>query len=268
MFFLKSPLLASGISTGLFLCCVLLFFPARGLSKTASSSQDLLDAGELVEKSNIVLRAFLQDPNMKWFRDNMSTVRGVFIVPQMLRGTFLIGSSEGTGLLFARSLTTGKWSYPGFYAIDSVSMGLQIGADAAEIILLIMTEQGMQAMLSSEFKIDSKVVVAAGPVGDGSLQHPADILSFARSMMGIISGVSLAGAVITPQSALNTAYYDRPVSLEDILLRQVVSNYKAESLRRRIATAAEEVSGARYEGYEGMKGRGRKVGRLPGEVTR
>ncbi|MCI5139713.1 MAG: hypothetical protein D3922_15180 [Candidatus Electrothrix sp. AR1] len=239
MFFLKHTLFLSDAArgtVGLLFCCVLILYPSRGFSKTVQRSQDLLDAGELVTKSDAVLRVFLEDPNMEWFRGNIGTARGVFIAPQMLRGAFLIGSSRGSGLLLARDSVTGKWSYPGFYAIDSVSMGLQIGADVSEIILLIMTKQGMNAMLSPEFKIDSKIVVEAGLVGDGPPQDSADILAFARSMRGV-HGVSLGGAVITPRSSLNTAYYGRPVSLEDILACQIVSNDKAESLRRRIATA-------------------------------
>ncbi|RWX51318.1 Lipid-binding SYLF domain-containing protein [Candidatus Electrothrix marina] len=242
MFFLKRTLFFSEAAkgaVGLLFCCVLLVYPSRGFSKTASLSQDLLDAEELVTKSDAVLRVFLEDPNLKWFRRNIGTARGVFIAPQMLRGAFLIGSSRGSGLLFARD-PAGKWSYPGFYAINSVSMGLQIGADASEIILLVMTEQGMNAMLSPEFKIDSRIdsqiMVAAGTMGDGPPQDSADILAFARSMRGIINGVSLGGAVITPRSSLNTAYYGRTVSLEDILVRQRARNDKAESLRRRIAT--------------------------------
>lgn len=227
MLFLKQALL---------LCCLFLLFPVRGFSITASRSQDLLDAGELVVNSDAVLRGFLEDPNMKWFQKNIGTARGVFIVPQMLRGAFLIGSSAGSGVLLARHPATGKWSYPGFYAIDSVSTGLQIGADASEIILLVMTDQGMNAMLSPEFKI-SQGVVAAGPVGEGPPQESADILAFARSMRGVISGVSLVGAVITPRKALNAGYYGGSVSVEDILVRRTASNYKAESLRRRIATA-------------------------------
>lgn len=242
MFFLKHTLFLSDAArgtVGLLFCCVLILYPSRGFSKNALLQQDLLDAGELVTKSDAVLRVFLEDPNMEWFRGNIGTVRGVFIAPQMLRGAFLIGSSRGSGLLLARDSVTGTWSYPGFYAIDSVSMGLQIGADASEIILLIMTEQGMNAMLSPEFKIDSKIdskiVVKAGLVGDGPPQDAVDILAFARSMRGIINGVALGGAVITPRSSLNTAYYGHPVSLEDILVRQRASNDKAESLRRRIS---------------------------------
>ena len=235
MSFLKCFLLVPGTVIGLFLCLVFTLYPAQGNSNTTLPSQNLLDASELVTKSDAVLRGFQEDPNMKWFRENIGTTRGIFIAPQMLRGTFLIGSSGGAGVFFARDQVTGRWSYPGFYAIDSVSMGFQIGADASEIILLVMTAQGMKAMLAPEFKIDSKIVVSAGPIGDGPPQYSADILAYARSMMGIISGVSLTGSVLTPRSSLNEAYYDRPVSLEDILLRQLVSNYKAESLRRRIA---------------------------------
>ncbi len=223
---------------GLFLCCLLFSpSPSWGFSKNSLRSQELLDARELVAQSDAVLYDFLQDPNVKWLPKHIAKARGIFIVPQMLRGTFLIGQSGGTGVLLARDPVSGKWSYPGFYTIDSVSTGLQIGADASEIILLVMTERGMQAMLRPQFRINSDIVVAAGSRGTRTSQRSADIIAYARSMMGIISGVSLAGAIIAPQSTLNTAFYGKPVRLEDILVRQQVSNYTAGSLRRRIMKA-------------------------------
>ncbi|MCI5113790.1 MAG: hypothetical protein D3915_00140 [Candidatus Electrothrix sp. AU1_5] len=240
--------------------CSLLFLhaPAWALcnnisqsSYQSSDSQDMLAAKELVAQSDKLLVDFLEDPNIKLFQKYIKKACGVFIVPQLFRGDFLIGSSGGSGVLLAQDPIAGKWSYPGFYTIDSVSTGLQIGADASEIILLIMTEQGMQAMLLSQFTINSSIVVAAGTLSNvpnmkskPSQQSPsplsarsADILAFARSMMGIISGVSLTGSIITPQRALNNAFYGRPVSLEDILVRQVVNNHDAESLRKRVMTA-------------------------------
>ncbi|MCI5221917.1 MAG: hypothetical protein D3924_04415, partial [Candidatus Electrothrix sp. AR4] len=134
----------------------------------------------------------------------------------------------------ARDPTTKKWSSPGFYTIGSVSMGLQIGADASEIILMVMTEKGMSAMLSPEFKIGTDVTVIAASVDQDVSQPTADILAFARSMMGIFSGVSLGGAVIAPRTAWNNAYYGKTVSPEDILMRQSVSNPLADPLRKRI----------------------------------
>ena len=161
MFFLKSSLLLSGTVIGLFICLASASCPALESAHTVLSSQDQLDATELVTKSDAVLQGFQEDPNMKWFRENIRTARGIFIAPQMLRGAFLIGSSSGAGVFFARDPAKepkDQWSYPGFYGIDSVSMGFQIGADASEIILLVLTEQGLKALLAPEFRIDSNVV--------------------------------------------------------------------------------------------------------------
>jgi lipid-binding SYLF domain-containing protein len=161
---------------------------------------------------------------MIWFHDHVDSARGIFIVPQMLRGSFLIGGTGGSGVLLARDPATEKWSCPRFHTIGSVSMGLQIGADASEIILMVMTKKGMSAIQSPEFKIGMDVTVSAASVGQDSSQPSADILAFARSMMGIFSGVSLNGAVIAPRTAWNNAYYGKTVSPEDILVRQSVSN--------------------------------------------
>ncbi|MCI5132040.1 MAG: hypothetical protein D3904_11085 [Candidatus Electrothrix sp. EH2] len=231
MFFLKSSL-----PLFLLFSCLCLLSPVRAVSSTIPQLQELSDAVELVSKSDATLQAFLQYPNIKWFRKNISTARAVFIAPQILRGEFLIGNSGGSGILLARDSATGKWSYPGFYAINSITTGLQIGADASEIILLVITEQGMHAMLQPELRMGAKIVAAAGPVGNGTPPYRADIIAYARSMTGIINGISLAGAVITPRNALNNAYYGRTVTLQDILLRRTAKNYQAEFLRRRLGT--------------------------------
>ncbi|XOF32745.1 MAG: lipid-binding SYLF domain-containing protein [Candidatus Electrothrix sp. YB6] len=198
-------------------------------------SQDALNAEELIKKSDAVLQSFLAAPNMERFRNNINKASGVFIVPQMLRGKFLIGRSGGAGLLLARDPDTGTWRHPAFYTLDSVSTGLQIGADASEIILLVMTEKGMKAMLSPEFNITGQdVSVAAGSVGDEHSRPSADILAFTRSMKGIFGGVFLAGAVITPRPQWNKAYYGKPVTVQDILMQHAAGSRRADLLRSRL----------------------------------
>jgi lipid-binding SYLF domain-containing protein len=198
-------------------------------------SQDTLDAEELIRKSDAVLQDFLAAPNMERFRNNLGNAFGVFLVPQMLRGKFLIGRSGGAGLLLARDPDTGTWGHPAFYTLDSVSTGLQIGADASEIILLVMTEKGMKAMLSPEFNITGQdVSVAAGSVGHEGSRTSADILAFTRSMKGIFGGVSLAGAVITPRTQWNNACYGNSVTVQDILMRHLAGSRRADLLRSRL----------------------------------
>lgn len=189
------------------------------------------DPVDLVERATTVYKGFLADPNMEWFQRNVNRARGIFIVPQMLRGGFIIGGSGGRGVLLAQDGATGKWSFPAFYSMGSVSLGFQIGADASEIILLIMTDRGLNALLSTDYKIGADVAIAAGPMGASAKAQTADILAFGRSQ-GIYGGVSLEGAAISPLDDWNRQYYGKPVQLFDILINQNVQNRQAEPLRQ------------------------------------
>ena len=215
-FFLLS-LLAVMVTAGLLL-------PVR-----QSRAGDYGQPQELVAKGTAVFKSFLQDPNMEWFRNNLQSARGLFIVPQMLRGGFIVGGSGGSGLLVTRDPRTGEWSYPAFYTMGSVSLGLQIGADASEIILMIMTEKGINAMLSTEFKLGGDVSVAAGPVGGSAKAQTADILAFGRSK-GLFGGLSIEGAVIAPRYEWNRDYYQSAANPVDILIKRTVKNPQADEL--------------------------------------
>ena len=189
------------------------------------------DPQSLVNQATVVYRGFLADPDMQWFRNNVSRARGVFIVPQLLRGGFIVGGSGGRGVLLALDPASGKWSSPAFYSMGSISVGLQIGADASEIILLVMTDRGLNAMLSTDFKLGADVAVAAGPVGVSAKAQTADILAFGRSQ-GLYGGVSLEGAVINPLDSWNSQYYNTPVQIFDILITQKYQNHQADYLRQ------------------------------------
>ena len=212
---------------------IFLFFLSGAIlcAGPAAQAGDYGTPNELVAKATAVYKSFMQDPNMTWFRDNVYKAKGIFIVPQMLRGGFIIGGSGGSGVLCAQNFNTGEWSYPAFYTMGSVSLGLQVGAEASEIILMVMTDRGLNAMLSTEFKLGGDVSVAAGPVGASAKVQTADIIAFGRSK-GIFGGVSIEGAVIAPRSSWNAQFYGQPVTPQDILIRQIVANPQAEALRQ------------------------------------
>jgi len=199
-------------------------------SGTPGHASDYGKPQELVAKGTIVFKSFMRDPNMSWFRENVHRARGIFIVPQMLRGGFIIGGSGGSGMLLARDRKTGEWSYPAFYTMGSVSLGLQIGADVSEIILMVMTQKGLDAMLSTEFKLGADVSVAAGPAGASAKAQLADVLAFGRSK-GLFGGISIEGALVAPRNDWNQAYYHAPVTPVDILIKRTVKNPQADILR-------------------------------------
>lgn len=47
----------------------------------------------------MTLNNFVTDPNMTWFRDHIGDARGLFIVPQYLKGAFFFGAAGGSGIL-------------------------------------------------------------------------------------------------------------------------------------------------------------------------
>ena len=101
-------------------------------------------------------------------RDLAKKAKGTIDPPQMLRGAFIVGASGGTGVLVARDEKTGKWRGPAFLHPGRASFGFQAGADAAEVIIVAMTERGVTKLLSPQVKLGADISVAAGPVGGGA----------------------------------------------------------------------------------------------------
>lgn len=213
-------------ATVLFLSCILAL-----LANSQVKADYYNGPSELVDRAASVYKGFMADPNMEWFQRNVGRARGIFIVPQMLRGGFILGGAGGRGVLLAQEEPSAKWSYPAFYSMGSVSFGFQAGADSSEIILLIMTERGLNAMLSTDYKLGADASIAAGPVGASAKAQTADILAFGRSQ-GIFGGISVEGAAITPLFDWNRQYYGKPVQIFDILINQSLTNPQADSLRQ------------------------------------
>ncbi len=194
---------------------------------------------ELVVKANLSFRNFVADPDMTWFRNNIGRARAVFIVPQLLKAGFIFGGSGGSGVLLAKDPKTGKWRYPAFYTMGAASFGFQAGAQASEVVLMVMTEKGLNALLTTSAKLGGDMSVAAGPVGAGASLATADVLAFSRTK-GVFAGVSVEGSVIKTRDDWNQEYYGKPVNAVDILIRNRVKNPQADPLIRTITNATKK----------------------------
>ena len=198
------------------------------LSTPPGWADDQAKATALVDKARLSFNDLAADPNLTWLRNNLKTAKGILLVPEQFKAGFIFGGSGGSGVLLARD-GNGAWSQPAFYGMGAGSVGFQIGAQVAEVALLIMTKKGVDALLSANVKLGGDISVAAGPVGAGAQVATADILAFARTK-GLFGGVSVEGSVIGPRHALNRAYYGREASPVDILIRRDVKNEHATEL--------------------------------------
>jgi lipid-binding SYLF domain-containing protein len=195
------------------------------------------EAEKTIEAARSTLADFLSDPDMRWLKDHFREAKGVLIIPERNKGGFIIAGSGGVGVLLAKD-AEGRWSEPAFYRLGSVSVGFQIGGERSEVILFIQSQKGVDSFLASSLKLGGEASVAAGPVGQGAQAATADVLSFSRSK-GAFVGASLEGTVVTPSGELNRAFYGKPASPVDILVRSSAMNPKADSLKKALTRASE-----------------------------
>jgi lipid-binding SYLF domain-containing protein len=211
---------------------------ALGLGGAPARADDAQDARQIVEKAKLTVEQFQTDENMGALRDLAKKAKGMLIMPQMLRAAFIVGGSGGSGVLMARDEKAGKWNGPAFYTLGGASFGFQAGADAAEVVILAMTDRGVSKLLSPQVKLGADVSVAVGPVGGGAAAATAglsaDLISFSMAK-GLYGGFSVDGSVAGVRAALNEAYYGKPVTPADILIKGAVKNAHANGLMGAVA---------------------------------
>lgn len=215
----------------------LLALSALALGSAQAFADDKADADKAVNGAVTVLKNFAADPNLTWYRDHIHKSKAVLIIPNLIKAGFIWGGSGGTGVVLARDEQTNTWKGPSFATAGSVSWGFQAGGSAAEVVMIALTDKGKDALLSNKFQAGADASVAAGPVGAGAQAATTDIVQFTRTK-GLFGGLSLEGSVIAVRDSLNQAYYGKPVSPVDILIKGDVKNPQADALIKALTADA------------------------------
>jgi SH3 domain-containing YSC84-like protein 1 len=159
-------------------------------------------------------------------QDLLNKAECVIVYPSVLKAAFIVGGSYGRGAMTCRSGKdfTGPWSAPSMMALEAGGVGLQIGGEATDFVLLVMNDRGAHSILSSKVKLGADAAAAAGPKGrdaqaatDVTLR--AEILTYSRSR-GLFAGVSLEGSTVRPDNDANERVYHKKLSAEDIVFKR------------------------------------------------
>jgi lipid-binding SYLF domain-containing protein len=198
-------------------------------------------AGEsqaLVDAALKTFQGFMRDKNYEYLHNNLKNANGLLIYPRVLKAGFILGGSGGTGVLVVRDANTGDWSQPAFYTIGSVSFGLQIGGEAAEVIVMVRTQKALDSLFTTSVKFGGDTSVAAGPYGVGAKANVTTaFVSFAKSK-GLYAGLNLEGSAVDVREGLNKAYYGQEVTPVQIIVEKKVSNKGSAGLREALKKAA------------------------------
>ncbi len=152
----------------------------------------------------------------------------VVVLPSVLKAAFVVGASYGRGVMTCRTGDNmrGPWGAPSMMALEGGSFGLQVGGQATDFVLLLMSERSASSILSSKVKIGGDASAAAGPVGrnasaETDVTFRAEILTYSRAR-GLFAGISLAGSTLRPDNGANQALYGKKISAKDIVLKGAV----------------------------------------------
>ncbi len=198
---------------------LLAFLTTATWAQSGARSADI----ERVQSATTILSQIMEAPDRGIPDSIMSGAKCIAIVPSMLKVSFIFGANYGKGVATCRTAT--GWSSPAFFRIEGGSFGFQAGGQASDLVLIIRTDDGMQHLLQSKFKLGADASAAAGPVGRDAqaatdLTMRAQVLTYSRSR-GLFLGVSLSGAVIRQDDGDVRAFYGKDWTFYSLLNGEV-----------------------------------------------
>jgi SH3 domain-containing YSC84-like protein 1 len=201
------------IAAAFFLVCVFLL---------PTFAADNVKESDRVKEAGQVMKEIINIPD-DIPKDLIDRAECIIVLPSVKKFAIGIGGSYGRGVMTCRSGEhfTGPWGAPAMYALEGGNIGLQLGGQATDFVLLIMNPHGAESLMGSKVKLGADAAAAAGPKGrsaEGSTDvvMRAEILSYSRSR-GLFAGVSLEGSTLRPDNRANQKLYGRDLSVKEIV---------------------------------------------------
>jgi lipid-binding SYLF domain-containing protein len=186
--------------------------------------------GDRVQACEAVIKEIMSTPDGAVPDELLEKCKGIVIIPHVVKAGFIFGGNYGEGVVCARG-PKGTWSPPAFVTIGGGSWGFQAGVEAIDLVLVVMTDRGMESVLKSKVKLGADAGVAAGPVGrrveaGTDVMLNAAIYSYSRTK-GLFAGISLEGAVMNENDDAANAFYGKELSAKQILFEGMATNVPA-----------------------------------------
>lgn len=194
------------------------------------------EEAERIDEAITVLHEIMSAPDASIPEALLERSVAVAIFPSTVRAGFFLGGQRGRGFIAGRDEETGAWSPPAFLTLTGGSIGLQVGAQSVDIILLIQNRRGLSRLLDNQFKLGGDASAVVGPVGrtveaSTDLQMTAEILSYSRSR-GVFAGVTLGGATLRADRDANERFYGERLDSREIVLDGESGNSVPDAVTR------------------------------------
>ncbi len=189
---------------------------------------------ERLNQAATVIDEVMASPDRSIPQDLLNRAACVIVVPNMKKAAFVVGGEYGRGFAECRKPDGVGWAAPAAVRMEGGSVGFQIGGEEADIIMLVMSRDGMRKLMDDKITLGANASVAAGPVGRDTnaqtdLKMHAEILTWSRAR-GAFAGIALKGATVRPDDKENTQIYGQPYTMRHIVMNHVAATPEARPL--------------------------------------
>ncbi|KAH0548339.1 hypothetical protein GP486_007981 [Trichoglossum hirsutum] len=154
----------------------------------------------------------------------IANAKGLAIFAIMRSGLWFSGAG-GSGVLLARK-ADGSWSPPSGLMVHAAGPDFLIGVDIYDCVIVINSQEALDAFTSIRCTLGSEVSAVAGPVGVGDIidtvsdEIQAPLFTYLKSR-GFHSDVQIDGTVVVERSDENEKFYGERIGAADILMGKV-----------------------------------------------
>jgi len=195
---------------------------AIAASLILSSTAILADTAQKnLSEAASVFSEVMATPDKGIPQDLLEKAQCVMIVPGLKKAAFVVGGEYGRGFVTCRNQSGRGWGPPAAVRMEGGSVGFQLGGSSTDLIMLVMSQRGMDKLLGDKFTLGADASVAAGPVGrtataDTDATMTAEILAWSRSK-GLFAGIALKGATVRNDLDDNEALYGRKMTNKEVI---------------------------------------------------
>ena len=214
------------------LCAPSLVAPTRAAA--GDTAKDRREAIEQAQKASKVFDEVMGIKEEGIPEALLADAEVIAVFPHVVKAAFIFGGAGGKGVVSSRDPKTGRWGPPLFLKVGGGSWGAQIGAEAADFVLVGINREAEKVFEKEEWTIGAEAGVSAGPVGRKAkigtdVKLDSQWVSYSRSK-GLFAGLSLGGAKVKLDDDVNSAVYGPGARPHAVLMGQGKMDPEAEAV--------------------------------------
>jgi lipid-binding SYLF domain-containing protein len=190
------------------------------LPSTAIFAAD--SAHKTLSEATSVFSEVMATPDKGIPQELLEQAQCIMIVPGLKKAAFVVGGEYGRGFAACRNQSGKGWGAPAAVRMEGGSVGFQIGGSSTDLVMLVMSQRGMDKLLEDKFTLGADASVAAGPVGRTAdaktdVKMSAEILAWSRAK-GLFAGVAINGATLRNDLDLNAELYGHKMTNKEVIM--------------------------------------------------